>query len=64
MAERALAEVTAQRDEALKLLGAARHENARLGAELDRARSYKALYAAAHHVRFFFFFCWLTSRTE
>lgn len=54
LAERALAEVTAQRDEALRLLESARHENTRLGAELERARSYKALYAAAHHVRFFF----------
>lgn len=47
-------EVTAQRDEALDLLESARRENARLNAELERARSYKALYAAAHHVRVFF----------
>lgn len=57
LAERALAEVTAQRDEALRLLESARNENARLGAQLDRARSYKALYAAAHHVRFLLCFC-------
>lgn len=54
MAEKALAEVTAQRDDALELLELSRQENARLTAELDRARSYKALYAAAHHVGFFF----------
>lgn len=44
----------AQRDDALELLESSRYENARLSAELDRARSYKALYAAAYHVRFFF----------
>lgn len=57
LAERALAEAKAERDEALRLLESARQENARLGAELERARSYKALYAAAHHVRAFFIFC-------
>lgn len=51
MAERELAEVTAQRDAAMELLESSRLENARLSAELDRAKSYKALYAAAHHVR-------------
>ncbi|CAM9166013.1 unnamed protein product, partial [Ectocarpus sp. 13 AM-2016] len=49
LAEKTLAEVTAQRDDALELLESSRQENARLTAELDRARSYKALYAAAHH---------------
>ncbi|CAM9211277.1 unnamed protein product, partial [Scytosiphon promiscuus] len=49
MAERELAEVTAQRDAAMELLESSRLENARLSAELDRAKSYKALYAAAHH---------------
>lgn len=51
LAERALAEMTAQRDEALDLLEVSRRENARLSAELERSRSYKALYAAAHEVR-------------
>ena len=49
--ERHLADVTAQRDQALDLLAASRHENARLGAELERAQSYRALYTAAYHVR-------------
>ncbi|CAN0217611.1 unnamed protein product, partial [Pylaiella littoralis] len=49
LAERALTEVMAQRDDALELLESSRYENARLSAELDRARSYKALYAAAYH---------------
>lgn len=51
LAEKALAEVTAQRDEALDKLDILRSENAKLSAELERARSYKALYAAAHQVR-------------
>lgn len=50
LAERELAEVIAQRDEALDELDACQRENAKLREELERARSYKALYAAAHEV--------------
>lgn len=50
LAERELAEVIAQRDEALDELDAYRRDNAKLREELERARSYKALYAAAHEV--------------
>ena len=50
LAERALAEMTIQRDTALEELESSRRENAKLREELERARSYKALYAAAHEV--------------
>lgn len=50
LAERALAEVTAQRNEARQELGAVKEENAALVSELERARSYQALYAAVYQV--------------
>lgn len=57
LAERELAEMIAQRDEALDELDACRRENAKLREELERARSYKALYAAAHEVSNHFLGC-------
>lgn len=50
LAERALAEVTAQRNEALQELEAVKEENATLTSDLERAQSYQSLYAAAHEV--------------
>lgn len=50
LAEKALAEVTSQRDEAIEKLTRARDENSRLVADLEHARSYQALYAAAQEV--------------
>lgn len=50
LAERALVEVTAQRDDALGKLATARRDNEALEAELERARSYRTLYGAAQKV--------------
>lgn len=50
LAERALAEMTVRRDEALEKLTAVRKENKALHVELECSRSYQALYDAAQKV--------------
>lgn len=50
LAEWALAEMTAQRDEAFEKLAIVRRENDALNDELGRAQSYQALYCAAQKV--------------